>query len=174
MSTIAVLFRIVVTVVFLGILLRMAGKRGWLQARPFDLIMAFVLGNLGHDLILGRVSLPEALTGMGVLVWLHLAITTLTQRSRLLHRITWGQPVVLIQHGVVQRQAVRSAGIDAAQLTSLLHRHGIERIGDVRELRLETDGSPVLMRSTPARPLKQCDLPVSSQSEEERPWLRAA
>lgn len=174
MTTLEILVRVMVSLGFLWLIVRLSGKRGIGSVGPFDLIIAIVLGNLAKDVVLGLTSLPEGVTALGLLAWVHIFIKLLTQRSPLLYGWLWGQPVVLVHHGRVQREALARERLSIRQMESLFRDSGIERLGDVQELRLEPDGRTSAIRRENARPLSPLQLAELNASQEEEQWPYAA
>jgi uncharacterized membrane protein YcaP (DUF421 family) len=60
---------------FLLTLLRLAGKRTIQQSRPFDLVLALVMGDLVDDAIWADVALAKFVVAAGMLVLTKLALT---------------------------------------------------------------------------------------------------
>ena len=93
MTVLILLFRAVVTIGFLWCILRFAGKRSLRETGPFDLIIAFVLGNVAGNTIGGRISLIDGFVAVGLLVWAHLFNLVLQQRSGQFRAGRKGNPV---------------------------------------------------------------------------------
>ena len=171
MTLATLLIRSVVSLLFLWLIVRLAGKRGLGSATPFDLIVAIMLGNLANDTVLGLISIPEGVVGLGMLAWVHLLVKLVTQRFALLHRWCWGGPVVLVQHGRLQRDAMARERLSALHIGTVFREAGIERVNDVQELRQEPDGRYSAIRRSEARPVTNANL---SAGQEEEPWQHAA
>ncbi len=175
MTIASLLIRGVVTILFLWFIVRLSGKRGLGDVGPFDLMVALLLGNLAKYLMLGLTSLPEGLVALGLLAWMHLSLRLLTEHSTLLQRWVHGDSVVLVRNGRLQRRAVACQQLTMESIESLLRENGIERLGDVRELRLEPDGRFSALRRVQARPLSPGAIAaVGGSAEEDKPWLSAA
>ncbi len=140
MTIVSLLIRGVLSVLFLWLLVRLSGKRGLGDAGPLDLVVALMLGNLAKYIVLGLTSLPEGIVGLGLLAWMHIVLRVLSRQSALLQRLIWGDSVLLVHNGRLQREAIAREHLSLEQLESLLRENGVARLGDVRELRLESDG----------------------------------
>lgn len=151
MTIASLLVRGVVTVLFLWFIVRLSGKRGLGDVGPFDLVVALLLGNLAKYLMLGLTSVPEGIVALGLLAWMHLLVRMVTQQSAPLHRWLHGDSLVLVRDGRLQRQALARQQLSLASVESLLRENGMERLGDVRELRLEPDGHFSAVRRVPAK-----------------------
>ena len=175
MTILALLLRVGVTLLFLAMLLRLTGKRGWRFTRPLDLVIAILLGNLSRSLIMGRVSLQEGLLLIGTLAWVHLLVVTLAHRSTMLRTLFWGKPLVIAQQGAMRRQGLAREGIDAVRYAELLHLQRVHRLTDIDALRLEADGSPAIILTPSARRIVCADLDAARNAiYEEPPWRHAA
>lgn len=141
--------------------------------RPFDLLLALLLGSMGFAFIAGRIPLPQTMTAIGFLLWIHLAMTLLTQRIPLLLNLLWGVHLQLVHHGIVTRKALEQAGITESQLDDLLHRRRIDCVTDLDLLVIEPDGTILMTAVDPVPRLQQAALPGLLQPPaKENPWLR--
>ena len=178
MTSIALLLRITITAVYLGLAMRALGKRGWHAIRPLDLILAFVLGNLGAGVIIGRIDVYMGVSALGALLLLHLCAGTLLRYSAPLRQVLWGAPALLIHDGKISRRALAHAGVTEEEVFAMMRAEGVARLADVQALRLESDGNIVLIRAEGQRPLSVRELQIPSatkiENEEEPLWRRAA
>ncbi|HEX2952044.1 MAG TPA: YetF domain-containing protein [Armatimonadota bacterium] len=174
MHELAILVRILLTAIFLGIIVRMLGKRGWRAIRPIDLMVAVILGNLGHALILGKITMIDGIIAVGVLAWLHVFGVIAAQKVGILRRILWGSPAVLVRNGHVHYKTLAGEKLHERDLLSLLHSTGIDRLNQVHELRFEPDGELVLYRSESQRQLRRADVAEETTQEDNQPWQQAA
>jgi len=175
MSMVILLVRILVSVGFLWFIVRISGKHALGDAHPLDFIVAILLANLTKYMLLGQVSLPEGLVAIGLLGWMHMFVHLLSQRSPALQKRFWGDPVLLVRDGRLQRTTLARARITYAQFDSMLRGAGIERLSDVQEMRLESDGKVSIIRREGTRPLANLHLLDKPENpREEGPWSHAA
>ncbi len=167
MMLLALTLRVSVALAFLWFVLRVAGKRQFLDAGPLDLVVALLLGALAQAMVLGGVDLRVGLFALGMLVWIHLIGVFGLSRSPRLRVWLRGRPTVLVRDGRVQREALAQEGLTDLQFESLLREAGVTRLGEIAELRLEPDGAPTVTRRTP---VTETAAPVA----EDEPWQRAA
>lgn len=175
MTIASLLIRGAVTILFLWFIVRLSGKRGLGNAGPFDLMVALLLGNLAKYLMLGLTSLPEGIVALGLLAWMHLSLRLLTQHSAPLHRWIYGNAELLVRNGRLQRRALARQHLTLESIESLLRVNGIERLSDVRELRLEPDGHFSAVRRVQARPLSSGSIVAAAgNAGEDTSWPYAA
>lgn len=172
MTLLALLARIFATVGFLWWATRISGKREWLPVRPLDLMLAFVLGQAGSNLVLGRMGLPEGLMALGTLVWLHLLLTTVLRRSERLRTWLWGRPITLVEHGKILSMKQLHRQMTDDEVMALLYSAGLARLQEVQLLRMESDGTLTLIPRTSEHPVTHRDL--QQHAREDQPWQRAA
>lgn len=175
MTLVAILIRILVTVGFLWIVLRLQGKRDWQAARPHDLLIALVLGSLGQRIIAGGVELSSAFLALGLFAWLHLMLTVILRYSRSLRNSLLGKSAILVRDGRLQHATLAREMISNADLQEILHTHGIERPEEIKELRFDTYGRIALTLIPENKPLSQQDIVTAfPRPTEGIRWQRAA
>lgn len=134
--------RTVVVYLFIGVLIRVAGKRMMAQLNSFDLVVVLLLSNVVQNAIIGPDnSLSGGLLGAAVLV----LFNALMDRVALLGpRSTWlfqGSPTVLVTHGKVDEKAVHRVGLRDHEIMSALHHQGADGPNEVRRAALEPGGT---------------------------------
>ena len=133
--------RTVVVYLFIGVLIRVAGKRMMAQLNSFDLVVVLLLSNVVQNAIIGPDnSLLGGLLGAAVLV----LFNALMDRIALLGpRSTWlfqGSPTVLVTHGRMDEKALRRVGLRDHEIQSALHHQGADGPNEVRRASLEPGG----------------------------------
>ena len=134
--------RTVVVYLFIGVLIRVAGKRMMAQLNSFDLVVVLLLSNVVQNAIIGEDnSLVGGLLGAAVLV----LFNALMDRVALMGpRSTWlfqGSPTVLVTHGKVDEKAVHRVGLRDHEIMSALHHQGADGPNEVRRASLEPGGT---------------------------------
>ena len=134
--------RTVVVYLFIGVLIRVAGKRMMAQLNSFDLVVVLLLSNVVQNAIIGEDnSLVGGLLGAAVLV----LFNALMDRVALMGpRSTWlfqGSPTVLVTHGKVDEKAVHRGGLRDHEIMSALHHQGADGPNEVRRASLEPGGT---------------------------------
>ena len=144
--------RPVVVYVFLVFLLRVFGKRELAQLNPFDLVVLLSLSNTVQNAIIGPDdSLVGGLVGALALCSVNYFVVRFLFRHRRLDQIVEGRPTVLIQDGVVIKEALRKELLTKSELLTMAHRQGFTHLADIRRCVLEPGGSFFMEGKEPAR-----------------------
>src|SRR6266403_356711 len=104
------ILRGLVTYAFLGIILRLTGKRQVGQLAPFDLVLLLVLSNtLQNAMTGGDNSITGGMISATTLILANGIVGRLTYKSKALEKLIEGRPAILIHNGqlftdVLQRQ----------------------------------------------------------------------
>lgn len=151
------LVRVSATYLFLLVLLRVSGKRAIKATTPFDVIVAFVVGDMPDDMIWGEVPFAQGLVGIATLVLVHLLVEWATYRSVRLERWLGGVATPILRAGVMQPGAARER-VSGAELDGMLRMHGVERRSDVAQALLEPSGRLSLELREDAAPATRRDL----------------
>jgi uncharacterized membrane protein YcaP (DUF421 family) len=122
--------------------LRLSGKREIGQMTVFDLVILLLLANAVQNAMVGP---DTSLIGGVLAAFVLLIINALIARLRLhwpkLRRWVEGTPTLLVLHGEIIPQHMRSEGIDEESLMAAIREHGIAEISGVEMAVLEIDGS---------------------------------
>jgi len=149
------------------LLTRLIGKTQITQLTAFDfisaLIMGELLGNAIYDDDTGIVKILFAVTIWGLLIF---AVQLVGQKSITLRNLLEGKPSLVIQKGVIDRQALKKNRMSVNELQTLLRNKDVFSVREVEFAILEQNGSLTVLRKpefdTPT--LKDLKLPLSSKS----------
>jgi uncharacterized membrane protein YcaP (DUF421 family) len=86
-------------------------------------------------------SLLGGVLAAGVLLVLNAVLARVRLRWPRLRRMIEGSPTLLVLHGEVLADHVRSEGLDQETLEAALREHGVSKVADVEMAVLEIDGS---------------------------------
>jgi uncharacterized membrane protein YcaP (DUF421 family) len=133
--------RAVIVYAFLLVILRLTGKRQVGQLAPFDLVLLLVLSNAvqnsmngGDNSVIGGMILATTLIGIN---WL---VGFLSYRSKTIEGLIEGRPVILIHHGKIDRQAMKSMQMTIHELNSSLRAAGCAGAEEAMFAVLENNG----------------------------------
>ena len=143
--------------VYLGILilLRVAGKRTLGQLTTFDFVVVLLLSNVVQNAIIGNdQSLTGGLLGAGFLVLVNYAVVFFAFLNPRLDADLRGREVTVVVDGKVDERALRRELLSPAELQAALRRQGYPDISQLREVRLEPDGSLSVTRADDAVTLR--------------------
>ena len=129
-------FIVTITVVRLG------DKRLFGQGTAFDIIVAIMIGSIMSRAITGASPLLATWVAGAVLVGLYWLLAALAYRISWFGPLVKGHPVLLIDNGQLQRDAMRESGVTQMDLEQALRTPGVEpSFSEVQRAYLERDGS---------------------------------
>jgi len=144
---IEVLWRAAVMYVLLLIFMRLMGKRVAAQLTTMETAVVLMLG--------AAIGLPIQVLTQGILAAVVvLATTTVLQRSlsglalrsERLESMVYGDVVMLLCDGRMLLQNLRASKLSREMLTSELRAHGVQHLGELRRVYMETSGRFSLLR----------------------------
>lgn len=154
------LLRPVIVYLFLVILLRAFGKRELAQLNPFDLVVLLSLSNTVQNAIIGNDnSLTGGLLGAFTLLAINYLVIRFLFRHRRLDQVFEGKPSVLVEDGRMVKKALARELLTRAELMTVLHRQGFDKITEVERCVLEPGGTFYIQRKMPpAEEVKHAEL----------------
>lgn len=127
---------------FLVIGLRLLGKRELGQMNIYDLVLIIILANAVQNAMVGDDStVLGGITAATTLLLLNRLFTLAMIRSKRLEHAMIGEPVVIVNDGVMVKERMRHEGISAEQVMAALREHGLERLDQAHICILEVDGT---------------------------------
>ncbi|KGK86659.1 membrane protein [Desulfosporosinus sp. HMP52] len=145
---------------------RFLGKTQITQLTAFDfisaLIMGELLGNAIYDDDTGIVKVFYAITVWGLLIF---AIQFLGQKSIFFRKLLEGTPSLVIQKGVINRQALKKNRMNINELLNLLRIKDVFSVREVEYAILEANGSLTVLRKPEFDTPTLGDLKIPFQSK---------
>ena len=142
-----IVIRTVVIFAFLWLVLRALGKRELSQLTAFDFVVLVVMGDLiQQGVTLEDMSVTGAMLAITTMALLTAAFATISVRWPGAGRVLEGVPVVVVQRGVVVKEALRNERLDLADLYEAARSEGISDLRDVDWCVLEADGHLSFLR----------------------------
>jgi uncharacterized membrane protein YcaP (DUF421 family) len=143
--------RPILVYIFLVVALRVFGKRELAQLNPFDLVVLLSLSNTVQNAIIGNDnSLSGGLAGALALLAMNYLVVRFLFTHRRLDEIFEGKPTTLIEKGRVLNGALAKELLTRAELSTVLHRQGFDRVEEVEKCVLEPGGTFHIKRKVPA------------------------
>lgn len=149
--------------------IRVLGKRTIGNFTAFDLLVALMLGEVVDEIIYGDVTLAQGFTAIFVVAAAKYATAWLTCGSKRLSFVLEGKPTVLVRHGELQRDALRSEMINELEALAALRLRGISDIREVKEAVMEVDGEVSVIKEAWAVPLRKGDVPGGQKAPDDEP-----
>lgn len=134
---------------YLGIVfaLRVSGKRTLSKWNAFDFVVTVALGSaLATTIISKQASLLQGLLAFSVLIFLQLAVTWLSVRSRRLERVVKARPTLLLYRGRYLHARLRQERVSEEEVRAALRGQGVADVESVWAVVLETDGDFSVIR----------------------------
>jgi uncharacterized membrane protein YcaP (DUF421 family) len=136
------ILRPVLVYLFLVGFLRLFGKRELAQLNPFDLVVLLSLSNTVQNAMIGEDnSVSGGVIGAFSLLTINWLLTRILFRAPKLNHFFELPPTVLIQHGVVDWEAMKKEALTELELRAVLHKQGFDRYEEVEKLVLEPNGN---------------------------------
>lgn len=136
-----IFIRVVLLYSFSVLAMRLMGKRQVGQLQPYELVLALMVAeiaaapmeNVATPMLHGLVPI------LGLLV-LHGVCTALALKSRLIRRLMYGVPGVVIRDGVVDGKQMKRMAYTVTDLMEELRGQGYEDVSRIHTAILETNG----------------------------------
>lgn len=145
--------------------LRLLGKRELGQMSLYDFVMVVILGNAVQNAMLGTdTTLGGGLVAGVVLLLMNRGFNELIRGSQRVEHLLVGEPVLILNDGVMLEDKMKRNGITPEQLMAALREHGYETVDQCHLAVLEVDGTiSVVPKGAPVhrtkRHFKQLRLP---------------
>lgn len=141
-SLIEKILRPVIVYIALIIMLRVFGRRELAQLNPLDLVVILSISNTVQNAIIGSDnSLIGGVIGATALLLINYIFSRLKFAVKPVERLAEGEPLVLIQNGKKNEDALRRELISDADLEIIAHEHGLESAAEIDKLVLDTNGT---------------------------------
>lgn len=146
---------------------RFLGKTQITQLTAFDFISALIMGELlGNAIYDEDTGILEVIFAIAIWSLLMMITQFLGKKSIPLRRLFEGEPALVIQHGIVDRQALSKNRTNISELQTLLREKDVFSVREVEFALLEPNGSLTVIRKpefdTPT--LKDLQIPITKKS----------
>lgn len=147
------IIRSVIAYVILLLFGRLIGRKLLSRITFFDFVVGITLGSLAVRISLGNESsLWLGILSAGVITALVLITDWLTIKNPLFRRIEEGEPVILIQNGLMLNKNMSKERISVSKLTMLLRQKDVFYPEDVACAVIENDGQLSVLLKPEHRP----------------------
>ncbi len=135
---------------FLVVGLRLAGKRELAQLNAFDLVVLLMLSNTVQNAIIGADnSLLGGLVGATTLLVFNYLVVRFVFAHPRVERYVEGEADVLVRHGVLLEDRLRTEGVTVDELEAAARRQGFGSLREVDEAVLEANGGVTFVARKP-------------------------
>ena len=127
---------------FLLVIFRIAGERTLASLTTFDFVLLLIIAEATQQGLIGDdFSVTKALLLVTTLVGIDVGLSLLKDRSRLLHKLIEGVPLVLVADGKVLADRMQRARVDEDDvLQAARERQGVESMDQIKYAVLERTG----------------------------------
>jgi len=157
---------------FMLVVIRLLGKRTVGNFTAFDLLVALMLGEIVDEVIYGDVNLAQGAVAIIVLALAKYATSWLNYFDHGLNAILEGVPRPVIEHGRIDRKALRAELMNEKELMSTLRLHEVSDVREVRLATVETDGEVSVLKEEWAEPLRRGDVEDEAAARRRPPKAR--
>ncbi len=141
------LLRPVLVYLVLLVIFRVASKRELAQATLFDFLIILLISNVVQNAMIGDDnSILGAAGGAFMLILLSAFFNRITANNHKARVILEGNPVLLVNNGVVLDDAMRREAVTRYDLFSNIRKAGLIHLDDVGYAVLELDGTISIIR----------------------------
>jgi uncharacterized membrane protein YcaP (DUF421 family) len=137
-----IVLRAAAAYIFIVFMLRIIGRRELSSLGPTDLVLLIVMGDLIQN---GVTQSDYSVTGIflavSTIALLTLAMSFVTFKSPLAHRVIEGEPLILVQHGQPVDKNLRAERLTVDDVAEEMRGQGIESLDEVKWCVLEPSGS---------------------------------
>lgn len=144
--------------VLMLVVIRLLGKRTIGNFTAFDLLVALMLGEIVDEAIYGDVDFIQAVTAILVIAAAKYATAWITYLSHPLANILEGKPRPIVEHGEMDRKALRAELLSELDAMAMLRLRGVDDVREVKTATLEVDGLLSVIKEDWAQPLQKSDL----------------
>ena len=129
---------------------RLFGQRQFSTASSYDLAFTFAMGSLVGRVILVRTSLSTAVLGLATMFTIHAVTGWLHHHVAVIHRAVQNRPIMVVAHGRVLEDGMRTAKLSHAELHQQVRLAGMATLEAVDAIILERNGQmSVIAEGTP-------------------------
>lgn len=173
-----IMIKLILGILCLVLQINIMGKGNLAPNSAVDQVQNYVLGGIIGGVIyteaIGVLQFLLVLIGWTIVV---MSLRFLTAHSRIVKRVVDGDPVIVVDYGVIQVEECMKHGINAGNLHLKLRATGVTRVGEVKRAVLEQNGQLTVVKygeDTVHYPLiadGQADENVLSLVDKDLAWL---
>ncbi len=132
----------------------MSGKRTLSKMNAFDFIVTVALGSCLASISLNKnIALAEGAVVYFTLIFLQFILTWLSVIVKYVKKIVSGQPCLLLYQGVLLKNVMKQERITIEEIYLAARTSGIEDLGKVDAIILETTGDITILETAKAKTL---------------------
>ena len=147
-----IILRATAIYLFVYLLLRAMGKRELGEMSAFELVLLVMIGDLVQQAVTQEdMSVTGAVLAVGTIAFWVMVSSYLAFRSKRAEAILESPPVVVIEDGIVRREALAIERVAESDLKEAARKHGIVDLREVTLAVLESDGKFSFLQQVPGQ-----------------------
>lgn len=155
----------ILSLVVLFLLSKLVGNRQISQMNMFDYITGITIGSIAAELATNLEEPVKPLVAMVVYGVAAEVISLLADKSLKLRRVFLGGTVVIMDKGVIYRNAMKKAHINISEFLTFCRTNGYFDLSEIETAILECSGSISILPKESARPICPADLQLQPRQK---------
>lgn len=143
---------------FLLVVVRLLGKREIGNHSAFDLVVAFILGEVVDEIIYGDVTILQGVIAIAVVAIWHVVNSWASFKSEIIEKLTSAPPTMVVKNGQIQRKNLAKERLNEEELFSELRMMGVDNVKEVKQATLEPNGKISVIQEEWAKPVQRGDI----------------
>ncbi len=138
----SIVIRCIIIYLFVFVILRLAGKRTLSELKTFDLVLLLILSEATQSAMMNSDnSILGAMIAIGTLIFIDVAVSFFSSKSRDFDRIINGVPMIILKNGTPIRERMEKARVQTDDILEAARKtHGLESLSQIKYAVLEKGG----------------------------------
>lgn len=162
-----VILHTLLSIICMFLLTKLLGKRQLSEISLFGYVSGISIGNIAAYIALESDQRYLALICLGVWGATTYALEKITLKNEKLRHVIDGTPRLLIENGVVYKQAFKSENLTVDEFLEQMHDHDVYKIEDIQNATIEPSGDVTVLLKTDALPITPATLGIKVEAERE-------
>ena len=153
------LIRTIILYTFVIIAVRIMGKRQIAEMQPTELVITILISAVASVPMQNpEIPLTHGIVPIFTLISAEIFISFLSLKFPRFRKVLTGKPVILIENGIINQNALKSTRLSIDDLYEELRLNNTFNIADIRRAQLETNGQLSILLFDKKQPLTPEDL----------------
>ena len=153
------LIRTIILYTFVIIAVRLMGKRQIAEMQPTELVITILISAVvSVPMKNPEIPLTHGIVPIFTLISAEIFISFLSLKFPRFRKVLTGKPVILIENGIIDQNALKSTRLSIDDLYEELRLNNTFNIADIRRAQLETNGQLSILLFDKKQPLTPEDL----------------
>ena len=153
------LIRTIILYTFVIIAVRLMGKRQIAEMQPTELVITILISAVASVPMQNpEIPLTHGIVPIFTLISAEIFISFLSLKFPRFRKVLTGKPVILIENGIIDQNALKSTRLSIDDLYEELRLNNTFHIADIRRAQLETNGQLSILLFDKKQPLTPEDL----------------